>query len=146
MATRASNSPSMLPLFARAGAAAIPGASKLPFVGGGGRDVPDLTLRLRDVAVEPDRLSAYNRVCGFDLRNAVPVTYPHILAFPLQLSLMTDPEFPVPGHRTRAHRQPDHPAPSDQDPHGAHGHRRAGHAGRGSPPGQAVLADDLGVW
>jgi len=97
MATRElSNSPSMLPLFARAGAAAIPGASKLPFVGGGGRDVPDLTLRLSDVAVEPDRLSAYNRVCGFDLRDAVPVTYPHILAFPLQLSLMTDSSFPFP--------------------------------------------------
>ncbi len=97
MATRElSNSPSMLLLFARAGAAAIPGASKLPFVGGGGRDVPDLTLRLSDVAVEPDRLSAYNRVCGFDLRDAVPVTYPHILAFPLQLSLMTDSSFPFP--------------------------------------------------
>ncbi len=97
MATRElSNSPSMLPLFARAGAAGIPGASKLPFVGGAGGDVPDLTLRLRDVAVEPDRLSVYNRVCGFDLRDAVPVTYPHILAFPLQLSLMTDPSFPFP--------------------------------------------------
>jgi acyl dehydratase len=79
-------------LFARAGAAMIPGAAKLPFVGGGGRDVPDLT----DVAIEPDRLSAYNRVCGFDLRDTVPVTYPHILAFPLQLSLMTDPSFPFP--------------------------------------------------
>jgi acyl dehydratase len=97
MATRELNkSPSMLPMFARAGAAMIPGASRLPFVGGGGRDVPDLTLRLADVAVEPDRLSAYNRVCGFDLRDAVPPTYPHILAFPLQLSLMTDPSFPFP--------------------------------------------------
>ena len=42
MATRELNSaPSMLPLFARAGAAMIPGASQLPFVGGGGREVPD---------------------------------------------------------------------------------------------------------
>jgi MaoC like domain len=98
MATRElSNSPSMPALFARAGAAMIPGAAKLPFVGGGGgRDVPDLTLKLTDVAIDPQRLSAYNRVCGFDLRNAVPITYPHILAFPLQLSLMTDPSFPFP--------------------------------------------------
>jgi hypothetical protein len=96
MATRELNSsPSMLPLFARAGAAMIPGASKLPFVsGGGGRDVPDLTLRLTDASIDADRLSAYNRVCGFDLRDTIPVTYPHILAFPLQLSLMTDPSFP----------------------------------------------------
>ncbi len=97
MATRELNSaPSMLPMFARAGAAMIPGASRLPFVGGGGREVPDLTLRLTDVAIEPDRLSAYNRVCGFDLRDTIPSTYPHILAFPLQLALMTDPSFPFP--------------------------------------------------
>jgi acyl dehydratase len=95
MATRElHSSPSMVPLFARAGAAMIPGASRLPFVGGGGRDVPDLTLTLTDVAIADDRLSAYNRVCGFDLRDTVPATYPHILVFPLQLSLMTDPSFP----------------------------------------------------
>jgi hypothetical protein len=86
----------MLPLFARAGAALIPGASHLPFVGGGGRDVPDTTLRLTDVAIDGDRLTAYDRVCAFDLRDTVPPTYPHILAFPLQLSLMTDPSFPFP--------------------------------------------------
>jgi acyl dehydratase len=97
MATRELNSaPSMLPLFARAGAAMIPGASHLPFVGGGGRDVPDTALRLTDVAIDSDRLVAYDRVCGFDLSDAVPATYPHILAFPLQLSLMTDSSFPFP--------------------------------------------------
>jgi hypothetical protein len=81
---------------ARAGAAMIPGASYLPFVGGRGRDVPDITLRLTDVAIDGDRLTAYDRVCAFDLRDTVPPTYPHILAFPLQLSLMTDPGFPFP--------------------------------------------------
>jgi acyl dehydratase len=97
MATRELDSaPSMLPLFARAGAAMIPGASHLPFVGGGGRDVPGTALRLTDVAIDSDRLVAYDRVCGFDLSDAVPATYPHILAFPLQLSLMTDSSFPFP--------------------------------------------------
>ena len=89
-------SPGMLPLFLRAGAALIPGASRLPFVGGGGREVPELTLVLDDVGVERDRLAAYDRVCGFDLRDTLPATYPHMLAFPLQLALMTDPSFPVP--------------------------------------------------
>lgn len=92
-----SSSPQMLPLFARAGAGMIPGASKLPFLGGGGgRDVPDLTLTLNDVAIDGERLTKYDRVCGFGLSDTLPVTYPHILAFPLQLSLMTDPSFPVP--------------------------------------------------
>jgi acyl dehydratase len=72
----------------------IPGASRLPFVGGGGGDVPDLTLTLNDVALDPDRLAAYDRVCGFSLRDTLPPTYPHMLAFPLQLALMTDGSFP----------------------------------------------------
>jgi acyl dehydratase len=97
MATRElAGSPSMLALFARAGAAMIPGASHLPFVGGGGRDVPDLTLQLNEALIDRDRLTAYNRVCGFALRDVLPATYPHILAFPVQLSLMTDPSFPFP--------------------------------------------------
>jgi acyl dehydratase len=97
MATRELDSPpSLLPMFARAGVAMIPGASHLPFVGAGGRDVPDTTLRLIDVTIDGDRLAAYDRVCGFDLSDTVPATYPHILAFPLQLSLMTDPSFPFP--------------------------------------------------
>ena len=95
MATRELNgSPSMAALFARAGAAMIPGASQLPFVGGGGRDVPELTLRLTDVEIDSARVADYGRVCGFALRDVVPPTYPHMLAFPLHLSLMTDPSFP----------------------------------------------------
>ncbi len=91
-----SSSPSMPVLFARAGAAMIPGASRLPFVSGGGREIPDLTLVLNDVAVDPDRLTSYRRVSGFadDDRAVLPATYPHMLAFPLQLALMTDSSFP----------------------------------------------------
>jgi acyl dehydratase len=92
-----SSSPSMPILFARAGAAMIPGASRLPFVGGGGSEIPDLTLVLNDVAVEVDQLASYNRVCGFAAPGAaatLPATYPHMLAFPLHLALMTDSSFP----------------------------------------------------
>jgi acyl dehydratase len=86
----------MLRLFARAGAATIPGVSHLPFVGsgGGGDDLPDLTLVLEDVTVDHERLANYDRVCKFPLRDQLPATYPHMLAFPLQLSLMTDQSFP----------------------------------------------------
>jgi acyl dehydratase len=91
-----SSSPNMLGLFARAGAGTIPGVSRLPFVGsgGGGKTLPDLTLVLEDVSVERERLADYDRVCKFPLRDQLPATYPHMLAFPLQLSLMTDPSFP----------------------------------------------------
>jgi hypothetical protein len=72
----------------------LPGASRLPFVGGGGSEMPDLTLVLDDVEVDRERMAAYDRVCGFSLSDTLPSTYPHLLAFPLQLSLMTDGSFP----------------------------------------------------
>jgi acyl dehydratase len=89
--------PGKLPLFGRAAVGAVPGVSKLPVIGGTrGKDVPDLTLALNDVLIDVDRLAAYAHVCGFPLTDTLPVTYPHILAFPLQLSLMTDSSFPFP--------------------------------------------------
>jgi len=88
-------SPSMLPLFARASLAVVPGAGKLPWVGGGGGEVPDRALTRADVAVEPDRLAVYDRVCGFDLSDTLPATYPHMLAFPMHLALITDGHFPL---------------------------------------------------
>jgi acyl dehydratase len=86
----------MLRLFARAGAGAIPGAARLPFVGASrGRDaLPELTLVLDEVTVQREQLADYDRVCKFPLRDQLPATYPHMLAFPLQLSLMTDSSFP----------------------------------------------------
>jgi acyl dehydratase len=84
----------MLGQFGRAAVAMIPGASRLPFVAGGSRDIPALTLALSDVQVDSDRLASYDRVCGFSLRDTLPATYPHMLAFPLHLALMTDGSFP----------------------------------------------------
>jgi acyl dehydratase len=89
-------SPAMLPMFVRAGAAMIPGASRLPVVGGGGGEIPDLTLVLNGAEVDRERLARYGRVCGFASRDGVPATYPHMLAFPLHLALMTDGSFPFP--------------------------------------------------
>ena len=95
-------SPSMLPMFARAGVAMIPGASRLPLLGAPGsaaagrKEIPDLTLVLSDVEVERERLASYDRVCGFDVRDRLPATYLHMLAFPLHLRLMTDASFPFP--------------------------------------------------
>jgi acyl dehydratase len=88
--------PSALPLYLRAGLGAVPGAGKLPFLAGGGGAIPDLELELGDVEVDVRRLAQYARVCGFTLRDALPATYAHVLAFPLHLRLLTDPDFPFP--------------------------------------------------
>jgi len=88
--------PSMSRLFARAGLAMVPGAAALPFVGGGGGTVRERALVLADQRVDRDRLAAYDRLCGFDLSDVLPATYPHMLTFPLALSLLTSGSFPVP--------------------------------------------------
>ena len=97
MATRElTGAPRILPLYARAAAATfLPGAGRLPFLPGGGAEVPtDLELELADVAIDPGHLAAYAKVCGFALRDRLPATYLHVVAFPLHLALMGDGRFP----------------------------------------------------
>ncbi|MDQ4084374.1 MAG: hypothetical protein M3165_01000 [Actinomycetota bacterium] len=84
----------MLPLYAKAVAPAVPGLSLLPGVRRSRKELPDVELTQPGVRVDRDRLAAYAQVCGFGLRDAVPATYPHILAFPLHMALMTDGSFP----------------------------------------------------
>lgn len=94
MATTLTSPPSILPLYARAAAPLIPGASLLPFVPGGGGEIPELELELTGVRTDPAALAAYDKVCGFALRDHLPATYPHVLAFPLQMAVMADGRFP----------------------------------------------------
>ena len=95
MATRTLESPpSILPLYARAAAPMIPGASLLPFVPGRGSEIPEIELELAGVRPDPEKVAAYAKVCGFALRDHLPPTYPHVLAFPLHMAVMADGAFP----------------------------------------------------
>ena len=87
-------SPSILPLYARAAAPMIPGASLLPGIPGRGGDIPQIELKLPDVVADPEAVAAYAKVCGFSLRGTLPATYPHVQAFPLHMALMADGGFP----------------------------------------------------
>jgi acyl dehydratase len=64
--------------------------------GGGGETVPDVRAVRRGVRIDVDHLLDYARVCGFTVSGSVPLTYPHLLVFPLQVSVMTDRAFPIP--------------------------------------------------
>src|SRR3954452_14315483 len=95
MAKTLDSSPSILPLYARAALPMIPGASLLPFVPGGGGEIPEgLDLELAGVKAEAADVAAYAKVCGFALRDTLPPTYPHMLAFPLHMAVMSDGSFP----------------------------------------------------
>ena len=50
---------------------------------GRGSSMPDDVLE-RVVSVDPVALARYAHVCGFILRDELPATYPHVLAFPLE--------------------------------------------------------------
>jgi acyl dehydratase len=70
-------------LYARALAGALP----LPRPAA----LPDTRLDL-EAEIDPGHLARYSEVCGFGA--GVPVTYPHVLAFPLALRIMTSRSFP----------------------------------------------------
>ena len=58
--------------------------------------LPALRLVRPAVALDPGPAWRYARVCGFIPEHGVPLTYPHLLAFPLHLLMLTDPAFPWP--------------------------------------------------
>jgi hypothetical protein len=80
--------------YARAAAPLVPFASRLPFVAGGGGEMPDIERVREDVRVDRGRLADYAEVCGFAPGDELPATYPHVLAFDLHMDLMTDGRFP----------------------------------------------------
>ncbi|MFJ4647427.1 MaoC family dehydratase [Streptomyces bobili] len=86
-----SASPALGPLLARG---ALLSPFKRPRPGAafsGGR------LVLPNLRVDLARLAAYERVCGFPTGDdALPVTYPHVLGFPLAMRIMSGRAFPLP--------------------------------------------------
>jgi acyl dehydratase len=60
-----------------------------------GSQLPEQGLRCW-VSVDPDKVAAFRQVCGFVTSSLLPPTYPHVLAFPLQMKLLTDKDFPFP--------------------------------------------------
>jgi acyl dehydratase len=62
----------------------------------GGARLPEQQLVLPAAAVDRARLARYAEVCGFPAGAALPVTYPHVLGFPLAMRLMAARDFPFP--------------------------------------------------
>jgi acyl dehydratase len=92
----------MIGLYAKAAIGAV-----LP---GRARSLPGTVLE-RSVTPELGQLADYGRVCGFPLGDRLPLTFPHVLAFPLQIELMAGRSFPLPlpglvhvANRITAHR------------------------------------------
>ncbi len=64
--------------------------------GGGGDTLPTTRVERHGVTLDRDHVAAFADVCGFRLTDALPAPYLHMLAFPLQIRLMTAGGFPFP--------------------------------------------------
>lgn len=58
--------------------------------------LPTFAIELEQQPINTEHLHRYQRVCGFTQSNQLPMTYPHILAFPLHMKLLVDKSFPFP--------------------------------------------------
>lgn len=99
MAVRELDSPpSLAALYpkALAGSLVLPLLRRVPVIGPGrpARELPATELSVSGVTLERERLNAYAKLCGYGLRDLLPPTAPHLIAFPLSVALMTDTSFP----------------------------------------------------
>jgi acyl dehydratase len=86
-----------LPTMVRAALPVLPGVNQLPGIAKKGGPLPeDLVLERHEVAIDRGHVAAYSEVCGFEPRQSLPLTYPHMLAFGLHMQIMTDGSFPYP--------------------------------------------------
>jgi hypothetical protein len=88
--------PSALPTMLKAALPVLPGVNLIPGIRKSGATLPDLTLRRKDIEIDAEHVAAYAGVCGFEPSQTLPLTYPHMLAFPLHMGIMTDASFPFP--------------------------------------------------
>ncbi|MEW2190618.1 MaoC/PaaZ C-terminal domain-containing protein [Streptomyces microflavus] len=81
-------------------ASLVRGAVTSPFKHPGrpGATLPTDRLTLPAAPAAPGPLAAYRDICGFPAPETgpLPLTYPHVLAFPLAMRLMTARRFPLP--------------------------------------------------
>lgn len=82
-----SSTPSALSLYS----SALRSSSKRP---GAAAALPEVKLVRQDVTLDGAHIERYAHVCGFRMSQGVPPTYVHMLAFPLQMKMMTAPNFP----------------------------------------------------
>ncbi|WP_300677035.1 MaoC/PaaZ C-terminal domain-containing protein [Nocardioides sp.] len=77
----------------------LPGVGVLPGIRKHGGEFAGLAFTRPPVTLERPAVEAYADVChfsGLGSHDTVPLTYPHLLAFGLQMAMMSDPAFPVP--------------------------------------------------
>ncbi|MEV0468108.1 MaoC/PaaZ C-terminal domain-containing protein [Nocardia tengchongensis] len=77
-------------LFVKAALGALP----VPGLSARKPTLPDRSVRLEGLRVNPDHLAAYCRATGLRFSDSLPLTYPFVLSFPLAMQLVVARDFP----------------------------------------------------
>jgi acyl dehydratase len=85
-----------LPVMVKAALPMVPGINQIPGIKKSGGDFADITRERTGAVINAAQVAAYAEVCGFEPKDDAPLTYPHMLAFPLHMEIMTSREFPYP--------------------------------------------------
>ena len=80
----------------RAALPSLPGVSVLPGIRKDTGATEGFAVARPPVTVDRDAVDRYAALCGFPVKDTVPLTYPHMLAQPLHLAILADPRFPAP--------------------------------------------------
>ena len=85
-----------LPPVLKAALPSIPVLNQLPGV----RKDPTADLasvvETRTAVIEASDVAAYAKVCQFPAKDTIPLPFPHMLAFPLHMAILTSPAYPFP--------------------------------------------------
>lgn len=57
--------------------------------------IPRIEATHKGYVADQNHLERYNQVCGFDAGDALPITFPHIAAAPLQMAVLAHSKSPV---------------------------------------------------
>ncbi|RJO77247.1 dehydratase [Nocardia panacis] len=77
-------------LFVKAALGAVP----VPLISARKPTLPDRVIRMQGYRVDPEHLGAYCKATGLRFGDALPLTYPFILSFPLAMQLVVARDFP----------------------------------------------------
>jgi acyl dehydratase len=83
-----SQSPALGKLYRQAAFTALPGLSARS------KHIPERTVTLGGVRVDPNHLADYAEVCGLRLSDTLPLTYPFVLVMPTVMQLLVQRDFP----------------------------------------------------
>ncbi|MEO5665203.1 MAG: MaoC/PaaZ C-terminal domain-containing protein [Nocardioides sp.] len=96
-AKQLSGTPGGLSTLLKAALPVVPGVNQLPGVKkSSAKTFTGLSYARTGVEANRSAVDAYAAVCAFPRKDTVPLPYPHMLAFPLHMAIMSDPAFPYP--------------------------------------------------